>query len=207
MRKLIIFCFLFISTSIAHAQTVHDLKGSIDIIEADMLKDGGTIGFVLKDREGKEMPFCIDGRMMTTTRNRVYINTFTPNKDKRMLESRSEEEKMVLYYLSAWLKTNIDQQTLNSLSIENIDYQNDKKKYIAFRIKQVIEILRKKQKDTCSTSSDCQVKWCCPAACLNKEWHDKRWCPEGDKIECEFSFWDPAFECTCYNGICMGVRK
>ena len=125
----------------------------IEIKHADMFSDGGTISVILKDKNGKEFPFCLDGRMQELELwqrpkpYHMFVNaTYPESRGAASVPVAGKEEKAILKILQDWINENIskeDQANIADVSKhKNIKWTDQS--YKARRILQLIDILKKR---------------------------------------------------------------
>ena len=81
-----------------------ELTLPITIGKIDIYRDGGSIGVRLIDAAGVKFEFCVDGRRMGNTVDRLYINAYYPNREGAKLISRgAKEENKIIELLQNYL--------------------------------------------------------------------------------------------------------
>jgi hypothetical protein len=80
------------------------LKEPITIKRIDIYRDGGSIGVMLVDAVGQELPFCLDGGARSETRDSLYIGSARPVRDPANLIPKGDErEKAIIQVLQSIL--------------------------------------------------------------------------------------------------------
>jgi hypothetical protein len=78
------------------------LRGKVRVVLVD-LYGCGTIWAVLEDEAGRRCVVCLDGRVGSPTRCRLFENARLPGKpDAKLIELGSSEEDLVIATLSRW---------------------------------------------------------------------------------------------------------
>ena len=95
---------------------VPKLNSPIILKTLHVWRDGGSLGFVISGRMGKNISFMIDRRIGSNTKGYVFLNTTYNQRVKGiMLPIGGKEELQLMDYLSSWLYSNYDKKTLGIL--------------------------------------------------------------------------------------------
>lgn len=98
----------------------------IDIVHAEIFRDGGTISVSLKDAQGTIFSFCLDGRLQEVGLGQepkplaVFVNATYPNDPKgEPLPVGGRKEKIILKILQDWINDHVsarEQKELRDVS-------------------------------------------------------------------------------------------
>ncbi|MDP3143099.1 MAG: hypothetical protein Q8N14_04040 [Candidatus Omnitrophota bacterium] len=128
---------------------VAQLYAPLEIEDTQYYRDGGTIGVVLKDRDGKFFSFCLDGRMQVANFGEaakpyhIYVGATHPESPgAQSVSIGGREEKSLLKALQAWadeqLSAKEKERILNVQSPDGITEKEIK----AYRVLEIIEVLK-----------------------------------------------------------------
>jgi hypothetical protein len=91
-----------------------DLKHPMILEELHVWRDGGSLGFVMKDADGKRICFCLDGNVSSTTAGFFFVNVTYPTYNGSLqLSLDGNKERKILTHLRSWLETNFDLKELD----------------------------------------------------------------------------------------------
>ncbi|MDP3730469.1 MAG: hypothetical protein Q8R14_02965 [Candidatus Omnitrophota bacterium] len=87
-----------------------DIKKPIEIYDADMFRDGGTIFVTLAGSKNEELTFCMNGKMGSPTMGSLYVNaSLARTKGAIKVPAASPLEGLILDVLKEWLTQDIDE--------------------------------------------------------------------------------------------------
>ena len=125
----------------------------IEIVHADMFRDGGTMEVTLKDKDGRTFTFCLDGRMQSLGLWKkprpyyIFIGVSHPDMPGgKPIPVGGKEEKAILKMLEDWINENIsaeDQKNVSDVSMHKKIAWTDQL-YKARRILQLIDRLKQR---------------------------------------------------------------
>jgi hypothetical protein len=99
---------------------VEVFRAPLELVEANIYADGGTLMVVFKDAKARILELCVDREEPIVPPNRLYDRLFvgaaSPRKPNAILTaSGGKTEKMVLSLLKGWVKEHLPDKTLNEL--------------------------------------------------------------------------------------------
>lgn len=124
------FCYQFSGTPDAGetASTI-PINTPCQVIEIDSYQDGGSIGGVLLDEQGNQLPFCWDGReRITATPNTelprlAYLGADHPEEQGAVpIPLGSLQEEQFIQLLSDWVATEVPDADQDRLYTACFDY-------------------------------------------------------------------------------------
>ena len=105
-------CFIFtvVAAGLGYAADPYDsalaqlgLRGPVDVKEAGIIPDGGTISIVLTGAEGIEVKLCLDFAMKSATQGQFYVGAAHPTSaGARNVKPGSETERSIVLVLQHW---------------------------------------------------------------------------------------------------------
>ncbi len=78
---------------------IFNLSLPVEVMQADIFEDGGTIGVVLRDSEGKELFFALDGSLDGGDPRYFYVSTNHLSGETVAIPYGGEEERELLQIL------------------------------------------------------------------------------------------------------------
>ena len=116
------------------------LSPPVNLVELHVWRDGGSLGFVVSDQSGTTISFLVDGKINSTTKGYIFLNTVYMDKAKGIqLPLGGKEESQLLSYLSSWLDSNFDRKKLDAL-FESPDFRNmPDAEFKAYHVKGLLE--------------------------------------------------------------------
>ncbi|GEM_PF-4341894 len=130
------------------------LVAPIDVIQVHDYPDGGTLGFHLKDAQGKELPCCMDGRLegreenvLPSAKNRqIFLGAAHPTKPgAKSIPLGGETEEALAGILQAWLDRHFNAETQREIAAsgaEEVGKMHEKEVVDAKKILRILSILR-----------------------------------------------------------------
>ncbi|MDP8267054.1 MAG: hypothetical protein P9M07_08995 [Candidatus Aceula meridiana] len=91
----------------------------IEVVQAELYEDGGTIGITVKDAENQEFSFCLDQRVMSKDKGSIFVGADYPDKPGAGKLSHNSEPEANLLNMLALIKAN------NSSKQENFKHAID----------------------------------------------------------------------------------
>lgn len=126
------FCYQFSGTPDAgETASAIPINTPCQVIEIDSYQDGGSIGGVLLDEQGNQLPFCWDGRERITTTatpntelpRLAYLGADHPEEQGAVpIPLGSLEEEQFIQLLSDWVATEVPDADQDRLYTACFDY-------------------------------------------------------------------------------------
>ena len=122
------------------ASRVPQLKAPITLVKLDVWRDGGSLGFVIRDAIDTNLSFMVDGKIGSSTRGHFFLYTEHIDFAKGVqLDLGGEEENQIIGYLALWLDANFDRKKLDVL-FSHPDFRNmPKAEFNAYHVKHLID--------------------------------------------------------------------
>ncbi len=79
------------------------LSAPVEVVESDMFWDGGTIFVRLKGAKGREVVYCMDGRMMSSDQGAVFADCTHPSRGGIKVAAGGAVERKLISMLKEWL--------------------------------------------------------------------------------------------------------
>ena len=94
------------------------LQPPLTLVELRRWKDGGSLGFAIRDATDKRLSFCIDSQIESDTVGRWYLHATHPTHEgAKLVEEKNQTEHALKSALRVWVSQHYDEAEQSKLAI------------------------------------------------------------------------------------------